>query len=385
MKHGKGIGRRSAKDCQADCRNRVGKRRQPFCPYHSSICHAGRESQIKPQEYPESGKPQHALEQHFAAIIEGSNDAIMAKDLGSIILSWNPAAERIFGYRANEMLGRSITLLIPEDRQHEEVDFINRLRRGERIQHFETMRRKKNGQLFPISVSISPIRNRQGQVVGASKIARDITAQHRLLLAEMKHRVGNSFAIASGLLNLCARQATTMDDLVVQTRGRFLALAAAHSLTAPGAPVEDAAVFERRPLHGLIEAILKPFAGSLPIDLAVEDVLVGQAAVTPLALVFDEPCTNSVKYGALSQDSGGLAISSEHRGDRLIIHWDETFAPVQAGSTVQGQGFGTIMCELALRDQLDGSFRRQFTNSGMHASLDLSHARLSADPQDSGT
>lgn len=330
------------------------------------------------------------LQQHFAAIVEGSNDAIVAKDLNSIILSWNPAAERIFGYRADEMLGRSITLLIPEDRQHEEVDFINRLRQGERIQHFETIRRKKSGQLFPISVSISPIRNRNGQVIGASKIARDITAQHRaaeqqrLLLSEMKHRVGNSFAIASGLLNLCARQATTVDDLVVQTRGRFLALAAAHSLTAPAAPVGDAAVSEARSLRGLLEAILKPFAGPFPIDLAVEDVLVGQAAVTPLALVFYELCTNSVKYGALSQDTGGLAISSERRGDRLIIHWDETFAPLQAGPAIEGQGFGTVMCELALRDQLDGSFQRQFTNSGMHARLDLGHACLPADLQDSG-
>lgn len=96
------------------------------------------------------------LQQHFAAIVEGSNDAIVAKDLNSIILSWNPAAERMFGYAAEEMVGRPITLLIPDDRQHEEVDFIDRLRRGERIQHFETVRKKKNGELFPISVSISP-------------------------------------------------------------------------------------------------------------------------------------------------------------------------------------------------------------------------------------
>ena len=325
------------------------------------------------------------LQQHFAAIVEGSNDAIVAKDLNSIILSWNPAAERIFGYRADEMLGRSITLIIPEDRQHEEVDFIDRLRRGESIQHFETLRRKKNGQLFPISVSISPIRDRNGQVVGASKIARDITAQHRaaeqqrLLLSEMKHRVGNSFAIASGLLNLCARQVATVDDLVAQMRGRFLALAAAHSLTAPAAPVVDAAVSEKRPLRGLLEAILEPFKGSLPVELTVEEVLVGRAAVTPLALVFYELCTNAVKYGALSGNTGRLAISSERRGDRLILHWDETFAPVQANPVVQGQGFGTLMCEMALQDQLDGFFQRQFTNSGMRASLDLSFARLSAD------
>ncbi|GGF78464.1 hypothetical protein GCM10011402_33840 [Paracoccus acridae] len=330
------------------------------------------------------------LQQHFAAIVEGSNDAIVAKDLNSIILSWNPAAERMFGYRSDEVLGRSITLIIPEDRQHEEVDFISRLRRGERIQHFETIRRKKNGQLFPISVSISPIRDRHGQVIGASKIARDITAQHRaaeqqrLLLSEMKHRVGNSFAIASGLLNLCSRQTSTVEDLVTQMRGRFLTLAAAHSLTAPGTGEENAAISEKRSLRGLLEAILEPFAGSLPVDLAIEDVLVSEAAVTPLALVFYELSTNSVKYGALSRDTGRLAINTERQGNRLIIHWDETFAPEHAGPAMPGQGFGTIMCELALQDQLEGSFSRQFTTSGMHAVLDVSSARLSADLPEHG-
>ncbi|WP_306752504.1 sensor histidine kinase [Paracoccus actinidiae] len=325
------------------------------------------------------------LQQHFAAIVEGSDDAIVAKDLGSIILSWNPAAERMFGYRSDEVLGRSITLIIPENRQHEEVDFISRLRRGERIQHFETVRRKKNGELFPISVTISPIRDGRGQVVGASKIARDITAQQRaieqqrLLLSEMKHRVGNSFAIASGLLNLCARQTSTVDDLVGQMRGRFLALAAVHSLTAPAASLDGTPVSEKRPLRGLIEAILEPFGGSLPVNLAVEDVLVGRAAVTPLALVFYELCTNAVKYGALSRKTGRLAITSERREDRLIIHWEETFAPVQAGPSVPGQGFGTVMCELALQDQLDGSLARHFTTKGMHASIDLSFARLTED------
>lgn len=325
------------------------------------------------------------LQQHFAAIVEGSDDAIMAKDLGSIILSWNPAAERMFGYRSEEVLGRSITLIIPEDRQHEEVDFIKRLRRGERIQHFETVRRKKNGQLFPISVSISPIRDRTGQVVGASKIARDITAQHRaaeqqrLLLSEMKHRVGNSFAIASSLLGLCARQVATIEDLVVQMRGRFLALAAAHSLTAPAAPLEDAAILEKRHLRELLKVILEPFAGQRPVALAVEDILVGRAAVTPLALVFYELCTNSVKYGALSHDAGQLTITSERRTDRLIIHWNETSALLQAEPVREGEGFGTMLCDLALQDQLDGSFCRQFADGGMRACLDLSYARLCAD------
>lgn len=324
------------------------------------------------------------LQQHFAAIVTGSDDAIVAKDLNSIILSWNPAAERIFGYSAEEMLGKSITLLIPEDRQHEEVDFIDRLRRGERIQHFQTLRRKKNGELFPISVSISPIRDRNGTVIGASKIARDITAQHRaaeqqrLLLSEMKHRVGNSFAIASGLLRLCAGQASGVDDFVGLMRGRFLALAAAHSLAAP-ATGDKADVSGERPLKALLEAILQPFTGPLPPRMAVEDVVVTASAVTPLALVVYELCTNSVKYGALSQEDGRLEITSERRGDRLILHWTEAFQSLPPDRQVSQTGFGTTMCEAALRDELDGSFQRSFTRGGMRAILDLSHGRLTAE------
>jgi PAS domain S-box-containing protein len=323
------------------------------------------------------------LQQHFAAIVEGSDDAIVAKNLDSIILSWNPAAERMFGYAAEEVLGKSITLIIPDDRQHEEVDFINRLRRGERIQHFETLRRKKNGELFPISVSISPIRDRSGRVIGASKIARDITGQHRaaeqqrLLLSEMKHRVGNSFAIAGSLLSLCARQANTVEDFVTLMRGRFVALAAAHSLTAP-ATSEGASSSGEKPLRVLLEAILQPFAGSHSVSVNVEDISVSSPAVTPLALVFYELCTNAVKYGALSQENGRLAITSERLEGRLIIHWKESFVNLQPEPISQGRGFGTTMCETALQGQLDGTFERRFTKDGMRARVDLSYERVTA-------
>ncbi|MRX51646.1 PAS domain S-box protein [Paracoccus sp. S-4012] len=323
------------------------------------------------------------LQQHFSAIIEGSDDAIVAKDLNSIILSWNPAAERIFGYAAVEVLGKPITIVIPEDRQHEEVDFIERLRRGERIQHFETLRKKKNGELFPISVTISPIRDRDGEVVGASKIARDITDQHRaaeqqrLLLSEMKHRVGNSFAIASGLLRLCADQSSSVDEFVGLMRGRLLALASAHSMAAP-AIAEGARASGERPLKALLESILQPFAGSIPAGVKVDDIIVSRSAVTPLALVFYELCTNSVKYGTLASGDGRLSITSDRLGHRLIINWTESFKRTSE-QAVQGQGFGTAMCEVALRDQMDGTLERTFAADGMRIRLDLSYRRVTAD------
>ncbi len=326
-----------------------------------------------------------SLQQHFAAIVEGSDDAIVAKDLNSIILSWNPAAERMFGYTADEVLGKPITILIPEDRQHEEVNFISRLRNGERIEHYETVRRKKDGELFPISVTISPIHDRTGQVVGASKIARDISAQHRaaeqqrLLLAEMKHRVRNSFAIASGLLRLSSNQASTVDEMVSLMRGRFLALAAAHSLGVP-ATADEIAGYGSRSLKDLLGVILLPFAGAgaeaANVDIDIQDILLRSEAVTPLALVFYELCTNSVKYGALSQDNGRLSVSSELRHERLIITWEECFENSPAGCSKQRSGFGTTLCDIALRDEIDGSFERNFSVEGMQAILDLSYERL---------
>lgn len=113
----------------------------------------------------------------LAAIVEHSDDAIISKDLHGIITSWNKAAERIFGYTAAEAVGRLITMLIPPNRQDEEQDILRRLRRGELVNHFKTVRITKHGKLIPISVTISPIRDSSGDIVGASKIARVISEQ----------------------------------------------------------------------------------------------------------------------------------------------------------------------------------------------------------------
>jgi PAS domain S-box-containing protein len=128
---------------------------------------------------------------HFAAIVESSDDAIISKTLESIVTSWNKSAERIFGYTAREMIGVSITKIVPPDRLDEEPQILERLKRGERIDHFETKRLTKDGRLLDISLSISPVKNSKGVIVGASKIARDITAQKRAeqLIRESEERL----------------------------------------------------------------------------------------------------------------------------------------------------------------------------------------------------
>src|SRR5579862_5020278 len=129
----------------------------------------------------------------LAAIVSSSDDAIISKTLDGIITTWNKGAERIFGYTAEEAIGQRITLIIPPERLAEESDILDRLRRGERMEHFHTVRRRKDGTMLDVSLTISPVRDNSGRIIGASKVARDITAQkraeHELLESEQRFRV----------------------------------------------------------------------------------------------------------------------------------------------------------------------------------------------------
>lgn len=116
----------------------------------------------------------------LAAIVASSDDAIISKSLDGIITSWNKSAERIFGYTPQEAIGQHITLIIPVERHAEESDILDRLRRGQRVDHFHTVRKRKNGGLLDVSLTISPVRDSSGRVIGASKVARDITAQKQV-------------------------------------------------------------------------------------------------------------------------------------------------------------------------------------------------------------
>jgi PAS domain S-box-containing protein len=114
-----------------------------------------------------------------AAIVENSEDAIISKDLDGVILSWNPGAARLYGYTAEEAVGQPVTMLIPDDRPDEEPHILERIRRGARVDHYETVRRRKDGTLIDVSLTVSPVRDASGRVVGASKIARDVTTRKR--------------------------------------------------------------------------------------------------------------------------------------------------------------------------------------------------------------
>src|SRR6202042_994989 len=123
--------------------------------------------------------------QHYAAIVESSADAILSKDLNGVIMSWNQGAELLFGYTAEEAVGKPVTILIPVERHDEEPRILERIRRVESIDHYETIRRRKDGTLIDISLTVSPIKGGNGKIIGASKIARDITDRKRIE-AELK-------------------------------------------------------------------------------------------------------------------------------------------------------------------------------------------------------
>lgn len=320
-----------------------------------------------------------SLQQHLAAIVEGSDDAIVTKNLDSIILSWNGGAERLFGYTAEEAIGKPITIIFPDDRLDEEAGFIARLKRGERIAHFETIRKRKDGSLVPVSLTVSPVRDKAGKVVGASKIARDITLQHqiaeqqKLLLSEMRHRVGNSFAVAGGLLSVVARQTDSVEELVTIMRQRLRGLATVHSM-AVGDPASDAPT--GTPLTDLVSAILEAVTDMDWVKIELPHLPLCAAAITPLSLIFFELATNSVKYGGLSPGGQGVKVSAEQRCGRLILRWEEQLIAPPSQATRSREGFGTKMIENTASTALRGTFSRSFSPGGMAATLDLDLAAV---------
>jgi len=317
--------------------------------------------------------------QRFASIVESSDDAIVSKDLTGTIRSWNRAAERIFGYTAEEIVGRPITTLIPEHLQHEEPEIIRRISAGERVDHYETIRQKKDGTLFHVLVTVSPIRDRTGKVIGASKIARDIDAAKKaqetqtLLLREMNHRVKNLFAVASGVVALSAHSAESAFDLAHSIQARLAALARAHDLTVGP---EGAAEAKKVHLKVLLKTILSPYdTKDGRISMNGPDVECGSSASTSLALLVHEFATNAVKYGALSMPTGQVDIRWT-LSEKLDLIWREVGGPPVA-KLVDHEGFGTTLTGLTVRS-MDGTIERAWNADGLKIGVSVPLAHLAS-------
>ena len=278
------------------------------------------------------------------------------------------------------MSAKPVTILIPTDRQNEEPEILSRIRRGERIEHYETVRQRKDGSLVHLSLSVSPIVDSSGRVVGASKIARDISDRRRaeeqqeLLLGEMNHRVKNLFALAGGLVNLSARGAASISELVSDLQGKFLALSRAHSLTLAVSQTDTTHIAT---LHALIAAVTEPYDQMTErrIVVAGPDVPLGPKAVTNLALLLHEFSTNALKYGALSTISGQVLIECFDQGADVCIVWKEPNAHLVAGKPVH-EGFGSRLARATV-SALDGDLSRDFTPLGLEIRLTVPRAKLS--------
>lgn len=305
------------------------------------------------------------------ALVESSADAIIAKDLNGTITNWNAGAQRLFGYTAEEAVGQPIDMLIPLDRRDEEPGILARIRRGERIEHYETLRRRKDGSLVEISLAVSPIRNRQGRIVGAAKIARDITErrqaeeQKSLLIREMDHRVKNLFTLANSVVSLSARSATTPGELASAVCARLNALARAHTLTIPHGLSNE----QPTTLHALIQTILAPYAdsGDNSQSRAVvtgPDITIDGASVTSFALLLHEFATNAAKYGALSLPEGLLDIACSESEEVFTVVWSERNGPL-IDREPDSTGFGTLLAKATVHGQLHGEIRRDWKREGL--------------------
>lgn len=313
----------------------------------------------------------------LAAIVEGSGDAIISKDLRGVIQSWNPGAERLFGYDGGEIVGKPVTILIPADRLEEEPRILAEIQRGRRVDTFETRRVRKDGTLVDISLTVSPIHNAEGIVIGASKIARDISErraaqeQQQLLLGEMRHRVKNLFALASAIVSLSARSPGSREDIFGIIQQRLEALARAHELTMANAGDRPGAA-TRADLMALIEAILAPYTDADRIVVEGEAFELQGKAVTHIALLLHELATNAAKYGSLSCDGGRLFVRVGVDSAHARITWDEirTGPPLDADAAKRTGGFGARL-EQGVANTLQAEIERDWRPAGLFVRITI--------------
>lgn len=291
--------------------------------------------------------------QLLATIVDSSYDAIVSKDLCGVISSWNRGATRLFGYTADEVIGKPVSLLIPPDRQDEEPAILERIRRGERVEPYETIRVRKDGALIDVSLTVSPVKDADGNVIGASKIARDSSERKRaeeqrdLLVAEMKHRLKNTLATVQAIATQTMQGAT--QDERASFIARLHALAGSHDLLTR----ED---WNRAPVRHLVSGALTPFKGCHDIVLEGPDVWIDASKSLLLTMAIHELATNAAKYGALSKEGGQVSVvwkqTPEAARGALTLRWQERGGPEVKPPA--RKGFGSRLIEHALQSECGG-------------------------------
>jgi PAS domain S-box-containing protein len=318
-------------------------------------------------------KQAELTDQRLAAIVDSSHDAIVSKDLNGLITTWNHGAQRLFGYAASEMIGRSITTLIPPDRHHEEVRILDGIRRGERVDPYETVRKRRDGSFVDVSISVSPLRNSAGEVIGASKIARDITARKRAeeqqlkLHAELDHRVKNILAAVSAIAAHTKDASSSMDDFVAALDSRIRSMASTHELLSRSR-------WQGVPLRELLQRELAPYTSTSNTCIKGPEVILGPEAVQTTASVLHELTTNAAKYGALSKREGRVSVRwhcapNGQAPGPLAIEWLETGGP--SVKVPSNSGYGRSVITELVSYELGGTACLQFSPEGIRCQLNI--------------
>ncbi|MEZ5787206.1 MAG: PAS domain S-box protein [Xanthobacteraceae bacterium] len=302
---------------------------------------------------------------HLAALVTYSGDAIMSVSLDGYILSWNSAAEQLYGYTAAEAIGRQQADLVPAHRLNE-LDEKLAAARDDRSLRLETVRRRKDGSLIEVSLDAGPIRNSDGELVGISVIAHDITKRKRneehmeFVMRELSHRTKNLITVIIAMARRTARQSGDFSDFEEKFTGRLHGLARSHDLLVQtdwmGASVDE-----------LVRSQLSPFITD-PASLQTNgpDLLLRPEAVQNLGFALHELATNANKFGALCQPGGQIEFSWEiiangNGEPRIRMRWCESGGPEVVQPTRSGFGSTVIqkLTEASLNATVTTTFERQ--------------------------
>ena len=302
----------------------------------------------------------------LAAIVEHTDDAIVSKDLNGIITSWNIGAEEIFGYKAAEIVGQSILKLIPPERHGEEDFILERVRKGERLRHYDTIRRRKDGTLVDVSLTVSPILL-DGKIVGISKIARDITARKQgqlaqiLLLRELNHRTKNLLAIADAIVRQTSKSSPP-EELVDRISRRLHALSVSQDLMIDsewrGADISNIIQWQ-------LASIIDDHTSRIKLNGPLCTLTPRTAQALGLAIF--ELATNALKFGSLSAKTGTVQIvwSIGNYAGRREFHmsWQELGGPCVVPPN--HSGFGSTIIERMIARSLLGSAKVTYAPAGL--------------------
>lgn len=320
-------------------------------------------------------KRHEAAKARLAAIVESSQDAIIGHAFDGAITSWNSGAEAIFGYTAAEAIGKPFATLIPENQKDEVPQLLDKLKRGERVDHFEIDRIRKDGQKIDVSLAVSPIKDARGKMIAASTIARQFTERkaaedHKnVLMAELDHRVKNTLMVITSLIAQTVKSMDSPEKFAQMIQGRIQALSRVHNLL-------NQNDWDRAALRDVVVGELAPYRdgndANIVIDGKCEVVLTPKATQT-LAMALHELATNASKYGALSIPAGKVKVSwsvaNSRKDPRLSIEWVETGGPPVKPPT--RRGFGSQLIERVVNYDLQANVQRDFHAEGVRCKIDF--------------